>query len=177
LNEEYLQMRIKQVKSLFAFLQNHITREAECIISVGCGVAPEFDLFAAKVKVGIDHNPSMVDFCKRTRQGTFVYSDAIGYLGTLHNESVNLILALDIDTNILPVLLVSKALPKLKREGALILTEREDNARIYGRMLLLPFIKDIKKEFSQYRVQAFTRFNKEPDKQDRDNVMMVIQKQ
>lgn len=108
----------------------------------------------------------------------FICANYLTHARKIENNSVDLILALDIDTNILPDILVNVLLHKLKINGIMILTERENNMRIYGKMLLMPYLQDMVSETltKNAEIQTFTRFNKEPIKDDRDNFVVVIKK-
>ena len=140
INSEDLQKRTAQIKELLSSLN---ISSVDTAVSLGCGTAAELPLIKAKNKIGVDHNPSVIDFCKETHKAEFVCSDGFSYLDKLNNESVDLIFALDIDTNMIPLLLIKQAMSKLKQGGSIIITERENNIKIYNRMLLLPFIDEI----------------------------------
>jgi|SRR3989344_6164434 len=181
IQQDYLQKRILQVHSLFDFLAIYGKFQGKKMISIGCGTAAEFKVLCENFaeKIGIDQDSAIIDFCKSIHKKTsFICSNYLTYIKKIENDSADLILALDIDTNILPDIFVNALLPKLKNNGFMILTEREDNARIYGRMLLMPHIQDIINTTTakNIEVQTFARFNKLPVKEDRDNFIVLIKK-
>lgn len=177
--QNYLEKRIREIHTLFDFLAPSIKFQGDKVISVGCGTGAEFTVLAEKFKqkIGIDQDSAIIDFCESVHKNTqFIFANYLLYAQKIENNSADLILALDIDTNILPDILVNVLLPKLKKNGVMILTEREDNMRIYGRMLLLPHIQGINLTMSakNVEIQTFTRFNKEASKEDRDNFVVVV---
>jgi len=168
--QDYLKFRTPQVKNLLDFLNKHISLKGESLLSIGCGVAPELPLLKNNfpIRIGIDHNPSIIDFCKSTHSEQFICTSYLDF----SPGRFDCILALDIDTNLPPISVIHTVLPALRKGGHLILTEREDNLRIYQRYLIP--LQKIKQEFSTHKIQVFQRLNKEISKEDRDNIILII---
>ena len=83
----YLNFRSPQVKQLLNFLKKHINLSSDTVISLGCGVAAEFQHLTHKNKIGIDQDPSMIDFCKSThKHSTFICANHILYADKLKKD-------------------------------------------------------------------------------------------
>jgi SAM-dependent methyltransferase len=175
-HSKYLPKRTEQVRALLSTLSDRVNLAGNTVISVGCGVASEFSLLDFKQKIGIDFNPRLIEFCTKKHIADFVCDNYMAYFESLDDNSVDLVLALDIDTNIIPSLLVKHSLRVLKPGGSMIVTERENNIHIYGRMLLLPFIDQIKQEFPVHQVKFYSRMNHITSKDDRDNFVLTVKK-
>ncbi|PIN75055.1 hypothetical protein COV18_04825 [Candidatus Woesearchaeota archaeon CG10_big_fil_rev_8_21_14_0_10_37_12] len=178
-NDELFKLRAEQLHGLFNFLNNHINLTGQIVVSVGCGVAADLHLLKGRYsqKIGIDANSSVIDYCKKQQHAKFIHARHSKALDDFADNSVDMLLALDIDSHILPQQFIKQALPKLKKNGTLILTERQHNEQIYHRMLLLPFIEEIKEQNKQHNIKVFTRLHDENLEHDRDNVVLIVTKQ
>jgi predicted TPR repeat methyltransferase len=179
MNSDYLVSRKSQIDKLLEGLASLHSLKGDKMISVGCGVAPEMSLLSSRYKrrTGIDTNPLIIEFCSKEHDAEFVCSDALSYLDRLKDGSVDTIFALDIDTNMLPVLLARTAMQKLRSGGTLLLTERENNINIYNSLLLAPFEPQMRREFHNTAdISTLKRFNNDPVKEDRDNFVMLMRK-
>ncbi|MBW3018952.1 methyltransferase domain-containing protein [Candidatus Woesearchaeota archaeon] len=175
-HSKYLPKRTEQLRSLFQMLNGKISLSGNTVVSIGCGVAAEFPLLDFSTKIGVDFNPTLILFCKQKHEGDFVCENYMAYLDGLEDSSVDLVLALDIDTNIIPSVLIRSSLRVLKHNGSLVITERENNVNVYGRMLLLPFIEQIKKDFPLAEFKFYSRMNVVTSKDDRDNFVLTVKK-
>ena len=175
-HSKYLPKRTEQVRALLSMLSDRVNLAGNTLISVGCGVASEFSLLEFQNKIGIDFNPRLIEFCQSKHMADFVCDNYMPYFDSLDDNSVDLILALDLDTNIIPTLLVKHSLRILKPGGSIIITERENNVNIYGRMLLLPYIDQIKQDFPLAEVKFYSRMNHITSKDDRDNFVLTVKK-
>jgi hypothetical protein len=173
IQKEYLEFRKPQIKVLFDQLQRHISLDGDNVVSIGCGVAPEFLFLEHQNKVGLDHNPSIIDFAKSTHDATFYCMNYMEYLESAEDHSIDLILAIDIDSNIIPDMLIRLALQKLKSTGALVITEREYNIHLYGRSLLLSQMDKPKRYPADYKL--LTRTHMILLREDRDNLVLIVQ--
>ena len=172
-HRDYLPKRRAQLESLFSFLNFN---SGSSVVSVGCGVAAEFSVLDFSRKVGMDLNPVLIMFCKEVHDAEFFCGNYMTHFSNIPDGSVDLVLALDIDTNILLVPFIRDSLRKLAKNGRIVVTERENNVNVYGRMLLLPFVQQIKSEFSLAHVKFYSRMNQVTDKDDRDNFVLVVTK-
>jgi hypothetical protein len=177
-NEEYLGFRKAQVESLIDFLKRHIELKGELFVSVGCGVAADVAVLSDHFTrlIGIDHNPSIIDFCNNVHKNHSFYCDNhMSFLEKQEDGSIDCIFALDIDTNSPPLVLLGLAMKKLRERGYLIITEREYNKIIYRRLLLEPFLDDLVRESGNH-ISSFGRFNDPAVNDDRDNFIVIFRK-
>ncbi len=177
-NRHYLDSRKTQLFSLFDFLRKKIELRGDVLLSVGCGVAADLELLAPQFRhpIGIDTNPSLIDFCKSTHpRSEFHHTNHVLFFDSLKDDSVDCILALDIDTGVPPLELLRLSRNKLKEGGYLIITERESNLLIYQRLLLKPFLPRLIRE-SNNSITSYSRFNSRPYMDDRDNFVVVYRK-
>ncbi len=126
-------------------------------------------------KIGINLNSSIIDFCKESHDFEFHCANYTTFLDSAKDNSIDCIFALDIYTNIFPILLLKLAKRKLKKDGHLVMSERENNQVIYKRLLLQPFLHNLTRE-SNNRITPLSRFNERMNRDDRDNFIVVFQK-
>lgn len=172
-----LELRKTQVQGLLDFLEEQYLLSGKKVISVGCGVGTEL-LYLTKFqeRIGLDTNNSILDFARnKNEHSEFICTNYMTYLDEQEDDSIDCIIALDIDSNILPVTLLRLAKQKLQVGGILVMTERENNVNIFNHLLLLPRMKDLK-EITGENLQLYTRLHKQPQPEERDNIIVVYKK-
>jgi len=175
-----LNNRKPQVEFLLEKLKKHIYFSGNKLLSLGCGTAHELSILKESFDevIGVDIDSAIIDFCKETHEDiSFVCENNLIFLEKQKEDSVDLILCLDIDTNIFPQRLLSIAKTKLKKRGSIVFTERQNNISIYDRLLLFAFIEQIKKQFQEefYFYEDNNLLNV-ADPNTRDNVVLMAKK-
>ncbi len=156
--------------------------------------------------IGVDHNSDIIDFCRQYAVGSrysstinhqpstvkqlsstvnrppstdirFVHAVHLIWLEQQADNSIDVLSALDVDSNMFPEEIVRLAAKKLKQNSVLIMTEREDNERIYGRYFLLPFIEEWKECYAQgFTIETTINIHQSTKQEERDNVVIVLRR-
>ena len=180
-NSEYFRARKSQCQRLIEYISNCISLRGKKFVSLGCGVCAELAQLAGKFDEldAVDTDASIIDFARKLRLTNVKFHNQISniYLDRIADNSIDLIFALDVDSNLPVMLTIEQARRKLKTGGAIVLTERESNTLIYGRMFILPFIEEIQTKYSNdFEIKLFNRLNMQPIKEDRDNIVLLLKK-
>ncbi|MEA3399310.1 MAG: class I SAM-dependent methyltransferase [Patescibacteria group bacterium] len=180
-----LNKRKNQINSLFEKINKHISISGDKVLSLGCGTAYEIIILKENFNkvCAVDINNSIIDFCKeeyfcKEYSGVdFVCENNLIFLENQKGSSIDLILCLDMDSNIFPKQILSIAKNKLKQNSSIVFTERANNINIYGRLLLFPFIENLKKEFGKDFIfyEEYSE-NDYIDSETRDDVVLIAKK-
>jgi hypothetical protein len=126
--------RTAELAELFTLLQEILPHSGK-YVSLGCGLIPELPFVENFDNVFVDMRQIVHD------TETIVKMSDIEYLDSCADCKVDFLAVFDIDSSIQLDDIISLAEKKLTPQGVLLITERKDNVRLYGRCRL-PEISD-----------------------------------
>ena len=180
--KQYHSTRKSQLNKFFSFISQYVSLQGGKLASLGCGTAPEAELLSNNFKHidCVDQDAAVIDFClhhNAVPNAKFIHQISNIYLDKQPDCSIDCILALDIDTNLIPQNTIELAKRKLRSNGLLILTERENNIAIYGRLLLYPFIAQLRQLYSDdFAFRMLVNLHESPVPGERDNIVLIMKK-